>query len=57
MTGTLDRLNGPCTWGTPTGPCGDTDSRPYKEGPRCDTHSPWARRGRPPPGPPPKPEQ
>lgn len=29
----------PCTYGK----CGQPDTHPYPEGPRCDPHSPWAR--------------
>jgi hypothetical protein len=36
------RLNGPCSWGTPAGPCG-RPSRPYPCGPRCDEHRPGAQ--------------
>lgn len=50
MGGTDDRLNGPCNWGTPAGPCGEKDTHPYKGGAFCDPHSPWARAGHPKPG-------
>jgi hypothetical protein len=41
---TADQAAGrPCTFGS----CGNPDTHPYAEGPRCDPHSPWARAGNP----------
>lgn len=48
--GAEDRLNGPCIRGTPTGPCGAKETRPYPAGALCSSHAPWALAGRPEPG-------